>query len=129
MKEIMQNRGKEIQFLNKLLQVQTKTFKGFNLGQCIRKQKNKEETCDICSCTFATEQGMKTHKKRMHGNINLQKKTIKTIKLSDGISRSDSVKSASDGSRSCSPSPKKINLIKTEEKEAVIEKKKQIEME
>ena len=79
MGEIMKNKGKEITFLNQLLNAQTKTVRGDILGQWKRKQKNKEEKCDICSRTFASEQGMKKHKKRMHEQKNLQNKTIKAI--------------------------------------------------
>ena len=82
MRDIMNNRGKEITFLNQLLKAQTKTVRGDILGQWKRKQKNKENKCDVCSRTIASEQGMKTHKKRMHENIHLQKKTITAIKIS-----------------------------------------------
>ena len=62
----------------------------------------------------------------MHENIHLQKKTIKAIKISYGLSRSDSVKSGSDVSRPTSPSPKKINIKKADKTSAETDNKKQI---
>ena len=132
MKYIMKNKGKEINFLNQLLKAQTRTVKTVNLGQWKRKQKEKYEKCDVCSRTFPTKQGMKIHQKKMHKDIQVKQKTapsITSIKLNDGLSRSDSVHSVSGGSRPSSPSPKKFIVEKAQGKQVGQEKKTIIEME
>ena len=124
MGDIMKKKGKEICFINKILKSQTKAV---NPSQWKRKQLLKLEKCDICSRTFSNQQGVNLHKKRIHGHtLTLKNKTLqaKEPKVQSDLKRSESV---GEGSRSSSPSPKKLHaeekVVKNENKEAKKEEK------
>ena len=106
MSEIMNKRGSEIRFINKVLKAQPRPV---NPSQWKRKQMVKDDKCDICSRTFMNKQGVATHKKIVHGSLSLRKKTTQSAhskKINNELVRSDSVKS----SRPNSPSPKKLHI-------------------
>ena len=107
MHDIMEKKGTETQFINQVLKAQTKTY---NHGQWKMKQREKDNTCDICSRTFASKQGVTSNKERMHENklaLKTKSKLINSIKLNNGLSRSDSV-----SSQSSSLPPKKLIVEK-----------------
>ena len=124
MQEIMEKKGQEIRFINKVL---LSKVQNVNTNQWKRKQVIKHDKCDLCSRTFANKQGVNIHKKRVHGNDLVKKpvvRTLSSLKL-NSLKRSDSVGSVGDGSRPTSPSPKKIHMEKKQEEP----KKVQEEME
>ena len=90
-----------------MLKAQTKTVKTVNSSQWKRKQSMKGDKCDICSRTFTNSQGVNLHKKRVHGS---GLSHIRRLRDTTELTRSDSVKSANEGSRPSSPSPKKVHM-------------------
>ena len=94
MSEIMNKRGREIRFINKVLKAQPRSV---NPSQWKRKQIVKDDKCDICCHTFVNKQGVATHKKRVHGSLSLRKKTTQSAhskKIYNELVQSDSVKSS-----------------------------------
>ena len=114
MTTIMENKGKEICFINQLVKAQTKTTKTVNPSQWKRKQSVKGEKCDICSRTFTNSHGVNLHKKKVHGDGLLQSRRLR---IATELKHSDSVRSLNENSRPSSPSPKKVHIdVKTENK-------------
>ena len=110
MRGIMESKRQEIRFLNKLLKSQTRPIFP---NQRKRKQGSKDDKCDICSHSFINQQGVATHKKRVHGHQGQQKRTVRiaaSLKTNHEIKRSDSIKSGGGHSRSNKPYPEKIHM-------------------
>ena len=125
MHDIMEKKRQEIRFMNKFLKSQTRTV---NPKQWKRKQTSREDTCDICSQTFVNKQGVNIHKKKVHGIsvTELTKTRISTsLKLKNGLTRTESVKSVNGSSRSNSPPPKK-ETVKTRKKTQIIHSQVQL---
>ena len=124
----MIKKGQKIFFINQLLKAQTKTAKP---SQWKRKQVLKVGKWDICSRTFFNKQGVNLQQtKKIHGNTLLLKEKRKVVgnqsKVICDLIRSESV---GEGSRSSSPSPKRLNAEGKEEKKENNETKKEEEME
>ena len=123
-KDIMEKRGQDICFINNYLKSQTKTV---DPKQWKRKQIIREDKCDLCSRTFANKQGVNIHKKKIHGiSVTELKKTRATasLKINSILTKTDSVRSESGGSRSNSPPPKKNKNIEKKDENKVEEVKK-----
>ena len=93
-KEIMDTKGQEIMFMNKMLQ---------DIKKDVQKRKlpEKKERCDICGRMFMNSTGVNIHKKRMH--------MVETKKVVQGsvLTRSNSVVSIRSEQSVRSPPPKK----------------------
>ena len=123
----MIKKGQKIFFINQLLKAQTKTAKP---SQWKRKQVLKVEKCDVCNRTFSNQQGVNLHKKKIHGNTLILKEKRKVVgnqlKVISDLIKSESV---GEGSRSSSPSPKRLNAEGKEENKENNQTKKEEEME
>ena len=129
MRGIMESKGQEIRFINKLLKSQTRPIFP---NQWKRKQGSKDDKCDIFSRSFISQQGVATHKKRVHGNQGQQKKTVRiaaSLKINHELKRSDSIKSGGGHSRSNSLSPKKIHMEQKSKNRPILENKREENME
>ena len=98
MKNILDEKGHEITYMNKLLQAaKSNTYK--------RKLPERKEKFDKCGRMLLNERGLNNHMKRMHGV------EASHLLKSGSLTRSDYVSSTRSAQSVKSPPPKKIQSI------------------